>query len=67
MYLFNLILQKDLKIYTRLEFSHEEKTTGGIGESKIAGRRKKILSSDQSVPDTDSVCSDFETMSRVTC
>jgi Protein of unknown function (DUF1769) len=58
-------LQKDLKIYTRLEFSHEEKTTGGLAEAKVAGRRSTYISSDQSVPDTDSVCSDFETMSRI--
>jgi Protein of unknown function (DUF1769) len=58
-------VQKDLKIYTRLEFSHEEKTTGGLAEVKVSGRRSNVLSSDQSVPDTDSICSDFETMSRI--
>jgi Protein of unknown function (DUF1769) len=58
-------LQKDLKIYTRLEFSNEEKTTGGIAERKCIGRRSNVVPSDQSVPDTDSVCSDFETMSRI--
>ena len=60
--------QKDLKIYTRLEFSNEEKTTGGIAETKrstIGFRRSNVLSSDQSVPDTDSINSDFETMSRI--
>jgi Protein of unknown function (DUF1769) len=61
-------LQKDLMTYTRLEFSHEEKTMGGIAETKrIVGRRRShnVLSSDQSVPDTDSVGSDFETMSKI--
>jgi hypothetical protein len=59
--------QKDLKVYTRLEFSHEEKTTGGIAEAKrmVGFRRSNVLSSDQSVPDTDSINSDFETMSRI--
>ena len=59
--------QKDLKIYTRLEFSNEEKTTGGIAEAKrmVGFRRSNVLSSDQSVPDTDSINSDFETMSRI--
>ena len=58
--------QKDLKIYTRLEFSNEEKTTGGIAESKQGFRRSNVPSSDQSVPDTDSInSSDFETMSRI--
>lgn len=60
--------QKDLKIYTRLEFSNEEKTTGGIAEAKrmIGFRRSNnVPSSDQSVPDTDSINSDLETMSRI--
>jgi hypothetical protein len=60
--------QKDLKIYTRLEFSNEEKTTGGIAEAKrmIGFRRNNnVPSSDQSVPDTDSINSDLETMSRI--
>jgi hypothetical protein len=59
--------QNELKIYTRFEFSNEEKTTGGIAEAKrITGfRRSNVPSSDQSVPDTDSINSDFETMSRI--
>jgi len=58
-------LQKDLKIYTRLEFSNDEKTVGGLAE-KVLGRRSKAgLASDHSLPDTESVSSDFETASRV--
>jgi Protein of unknown function (DUF1769) len=55
--------QKDLKVYTRLEFSNDERTVGGLAE-KVVGRRN-ILSSDQSLPDTESVNSDFETLSRI--
>jgi Protein of unknown function (DUF1769) len=55
--------QKDLKIYSRLEFSNLEKTAGGYAET-VLGRRI-INSSDHSIPDTESVGSDVETMSRV--
>ena len=61
-------LQKDLNIYTRFEFSHIDKTTGGLAE-KILGRRGRVggivTSSEHSLPDTESVSSDFETTSRV--
>jgi len=58
-------LQKDLKIYTRLEFSNDEKTVGGLAE-KVVGRHSQAgMHSDQSLPDTESVSSDFDTMSRV--
>ena len=59
-------LQKDLNIYTRLEFSNIDKTNGGLAE-KILGRRSTVglTSSEYSLPDTESVSSDFETTSRV--
>ena len=59
-------LQKDLKVYTRLEFSNDEKTTGGLAQ-KVLGRhaRANLVSSEHSLPDTESVSSDFETTSRV--
>jgi hypothetical protein len=55
--------QKDLKIYSRLEFSNIDKTAGGLAET-LLGRRKRN-GSDHSIPDTESVGSDVETMSRV--
>jgi Protein of unknown function (DUF1769) len=59
-------LRKDLNQYTRLEFSNSEKTVGGLAE-QVLGRKAGLLvgSSDHSVPDTESVGSEFETMSRV--
>jgi hypothetical protein len=58
--------RKDLNVYTRLEFSHEDKTTGGVAGA-VLGSKRNILGSDNSLPDTESVDSDFETLSRVTC
>ena len=60
-------LRQHLHVYTRLEFSNEEKTVGGLAE-RVVGRRKHAaltLSSEQSLPDTESLDSDFETASRV--
>lgn len=58
--------RKDLKVYTRLEFSNEEKTTGGIAET-IGGAKRATDLSLHSLPDTESeVGSDFEVASRVT-
>ena len=85
-------LRKDLKVYTRLEFSNAERTTGGISEEvlgkeafaagggkttggagagpnahrSLATGRVTTVSSDNSLPDTESIHSDFETTSRVT-
>jgi len=63
-------LQKDLHIYTRLEFSNDEKTTGGLAEQIGIQSKAGIFSTEHSVHDTESVDSDFETLSRssrVTC
>lgn len=57
-------LHKHLKIYTRFEFSNEEKTVGGLAES-VLGRSSKTGATDHSLQDTDSLSSDFETMSHV--
>lgn len=58
--------QKDLRVYTRLEFSHDEKTSGGLAETVVGRRSKANLSSDHSLPDTESVAdSDLDTLSRV--
>jgi hypothetical protein len=64
-------LRKDLNVYTRLEFSNVGTTRGGLAERLFGIRAKPgVLSSDQmSLPDTESVDSDFEarsTTSRVT-
>ena len=55
-----------LRIYTRLEFTNDEKTVGGYAE-RLVGRSKAAISmsGDSSLPDTESVDSDFETASRV--
>jgi hypothetical protein len=58
--------RKDLKVYTRLEFAHQCHTTGGLAE-KLLGKSLKIASTEQSLPDTESLDdSDFETASRAT-
>lgn len=62
--------RKDLSIFVRLEFSNQEHTNGGLAES-VLGRKSinRVLGSEQSLPDTESVDSDFETgstISRVT-
>jgi hypothetical protein len=58
--------RKDLRVYTRLEFSHVDKTIGGLADSILKKPRSSVLSSEQSLPDTESVDSDFEVASRVT-
>lgn len=62
--------RKDLKVYTRLEFSNVNETRGGLAERLYGIRAKNgVLTSDMSLPDTESVDSDFETrsaLSRVT-
>ena len=57
--------KKDVHVYARLEFSNDEKTVGGLAETVVGRRSKTNLSSDQSLPDTESVGSDMETLSRV--
>lgn len=54
----------DLKVYTRLEFSNKDATRGGLAE-RIFGKSAPILSSEMSLPDTESVDSDFETTSAI--
>lgn len=56
----------DLAVYTRFEFSNCDKTAGGFAESLLGKSKSNKLSSDRSLPDTESVNSDFETRSRVT-
>jgi hypothetical protein len=58
--------RKDVQVFTRLEFTNEQHATGGYAEL-VLGRRgvNNVCSSDRSVPDTASVGSEFETMSRV--
>lgn len=58
----------DLSVYSRFEFSNADKTVGGYAEALLgkSKRQKGILPSDQSLPDTESLSSDFETTSRVT-
>lgn len=56
--------QNDLLVYSRLEFSNMDKTHGGYAET-VLGRRKLPVNSEHSVPDTDSVGSEIDTMSRV--
>lgn len=55
---------KDLLVYTRLEFSNSSATRGGVADPVVKGR--SILTSEFSLPDTDSVDSDFETTSHIT-
>lgn len=57
-------VRQALRVYTRLEFSNIEKTVGGLAE-QILGRTKLTSSGDASLPDTESLDSDFETASRV--
>lgn len=59
--------RRDLAVYTRLEFSHAHATRGGLAERVLGRTNPKLLGSEMSLPDTDSVDSDFETTSRVTC
>jgi Protein of unknown function (DUF1769) len=65
--------QRDLRIYTRLEFTNDTATVGGLAE-RLLGRRCASLKqmpvsrggfSEHSIPDTESVGSDLETMSRI--
>ena len=59
--------RSDISVYSRFEFSNDEKTVGGFAEA-LLGKSKAAaaFTSDQSLPDTESVNSDFETRSRVT-
>jgi Protein of unknown function (DUF1769) len=57
--------RKDLQVYANFEFSNREKTKGGLAET-VVGPPQPPMSSDQSLPDTDSIESDMETASRVT-
>lgn len=58
--------RKELSIYTRLEFSNEEKTEGGMAETVLGMKKIRTDLSLHSLNDTESVNSDFETASRVT-
>jgi Protein of unknown function (DUF1769) len=63
--------RQDLLVYTRLEFTNVTATRGGLAE-RVLGRSNKALMlptahDNMSLPDTESVDSDFETTSRVTC
>lgn len=51
-------------IYNRLEFTNFERTKGGLA-SVVKRPSSTFLASDNSLPDTESVGSDLETMSRV--
>jgi len=59
-------LRKELSIYTRLEFSNDDKTEGGMAASILGKTKATTNLSLHSLPDTESLCSDFETLSRVT-
>jgi len=56
-------IRKHLHVYTRLEFSNFERTVGGLAE-QVVGRSRAACSGESSLPDTDSIDSDFETASR---
>jgi Protein of unknown function (DUF1769) len=63
--------RRDSLVYTRLEFTNVTATRGGLAE-RVLGRSNKALMlpsahDNMSLPDTESVDSDFETTSRVTC
>ena len=59
--------RKDLNVYTRLEFAHQYHTTGGLAEKLLGKSMAGIASTEQSLPDTESLDdSDFETASRAT-
>jgi hypothetical protein len=66
--------RRDLKVYARLEFTNDTATRGGMAE-RVLGRSSKfgllagggVPGDNMSLPDTESVDSDFETTSRVTC
>jgi hypothetical protein len=58
--------RKELCVYTRLEFSNEERTSGGMAEA-ILGKHARTDMSLHSMPDTESLDdSDCETASRFT-
>jgi len=57
-------LRKDLNVYTRLEFSNHSATRGGMAERLFGVKAANLMSSEMSLPDTESVDSDFETQSR---
>ena len=56
----------DISVYSRFEFSNDEKTVGGFAEALLGKSKASAFSADQSLPDTESVNSDFETRSRIT-
>jgi len=58
--------RSDISVYSRFEFSNDEKTVGGFAEALLGKSKASALSSDHSLPDTESLSSDFETRSRVT-
>jgi hypothetical protein len=59
--------RKDLNVYTRLEFANQYHTTGGLAEKLLGKSKRGITSTEQSLPDTESLDdSDFETASRAT-
>ena len=58
--------RSEISVYSRFEFSNDEKTVGGFAEALLGKSRASAFPSDQSLPDTESVNSDFETRSRVT-
>ena len=58
--------RSDVSVYSRFEFSNDEKTVGGFAEALLGKSKASALSSDHSLPDTESLSSDFETRSRVT-
>jgi hypothetical protein len=58
--------RSDLSVYSRFEFSHADKTVGGYAEALLGKSRNPLIPSDQSLPDTESLSSEFETRSRIT-
>lgn len=60
-------LRKNLNISSRMEFSNSDHTIGGLVEKILPGRSKrKVVTSEHSIGETESVNSDFETKTHVT-
>ena len=59
-------LRRDMVSYARMEFSNSKTTEGGYAEALLGRKRAKVGLTDHSIPDTDSIDSDFEVASRVT-
>ena len=61
-------LRKNLMIFSRMEFSNSNHTTGGLADALIPGRSKRrtLTASEHSFGDTESLSSDLETRSRIT-